>query len=254
MSKPFSYFCSRNFSFFIATLRTAFSPCRLIILFRMKLNKISQSGKDWQGSSSTLGSTQDLSKTKPYAWKYCPNTSQTWAARFHNQWLGWTDWGTSDAPHMPCPLVTPLFIIFTALLWVLFSSFTSSWYHGIQTAHSVLTEDAQCRTEWNNPFPSPSGCSGPDAPQDVAGSFGCQGKLLTRIQLGLNHSLQVPFSRAALQPLNPHSVHLSGVALSQVHNLAFAVEFHVIGDCPALQCFTLSLQGLLTLEEVNSPS
>ncbi|KAK4806787.1 hypothetical protein QYF61_005583 [Mycteria americana] len=40
-----------------------------------------------------------------------------------------------------------------------------------------------------------------DAPQDTVGPFGCQGTLLTHIQLAINLDPQISFRGAALQPL-----------------------------------------------------
>ncbi|KAK4811354.1 LOW QUALITY PROTEIN: hypothetical protein QYF61_027583 [Mycteria americana] len=80
-----------------------------------------------------------------------------------------------------------------------------------------------------------------------------QGTLLTHIEPAVNQHPQVPFCRAALQPLLSQSILVSSVTPSQVQNLAFVlIKFHAIDDCPMLQ--SIPLQGLLPLKRVNSTS
>lgn len=257
MSKSFAYFCSWNFSFLIATLRTAFSPCRLINMLstpfivyvwnRTELKKYPNLEGTHKDQVQLLDPHRTFQKLNPLSESIAQTLPKLQQLAFTISALGWTDLGNSDAPHTPCPLVSspssqPSFGCSSVVLCLPDIMAPKQ--------HTVL-ELRMRRTEQSGtiPFPGPVGCSG-HALQDVVGSFGCQSKLLTQIQLALNHNPRVPFSRAALQILSPHSAHSSRVA--QVKNLAFAVEFHVIGDSPAFQCFKLSLQDLLTLEEVNS--
>ena len=70
-----------------------------------------------------------------------------------------------------------------------------------------------------------------DASQDTAGPSGCQGTLLTHIQLAINTNPQMSFQEAVVQPLIPQSVHITRIAPSQVENLALALVkflFHCI--------------------------
>ncbi|GAB0207835.1 adenomatous polyposis coli protein-like [Grus japonensis] len=61
--------------------------------------------------------------------------------------------------------------------------------------------------------------------------------------------------RAALQPLLSQSILVSGTTLSQVKNLVFvSVKIYATDDCPMLQSIQIPLQGLLSLERVNSTS
>ena len=94
-----------------------------------------------------------------------------------------------------------------------------------------------------------------DAPQDAVCPLGCQGTLLTHIEPAVDQHPQIPFCRAALQPLLSQSVLVPGVTLSQMQNLTFVlVKFHAIDDCPMLQSIQVPLQGLLSLRRVNSTS
>ncbi|KAK4827409.1 hypothetical protein QYF61_017839 [Mycteria americana] len=76
-----------------------------------------------------------------------------------------------------------------------------------------------------------------------------EGTLLTHIEPAVNQHPQVPFCRAALQPLLSQSVLVPRMTLSQVQNLAFGlVKFHPINDFP------IPLQGILSLKGVISTS
>lgn len=79
--------------------------------------------------------------------------------------------------------------------------------------------------------------------------------LPTPVEPPVNRHLQVLFCRVALQPLLPQLRLVPGFTLSQVQNLAFVcVEFHAPDDCPKLLSIQILLQGLLSLERVNSTS
>lgn len=85
----------------------------------------------------------------------------------------------------------------------------------------------------DNHFFGPVSYAGLNAPQ--VGPFGHQGTLLTHIELPINPKPQIPFCKAALQPLVPQSTHTSRIIPSQVQNLAFVlVKHHMVGDCSEL--------------------
>lgn len=66
-------------------------------------------------------------------------------------------------------------------------------------------------------------------------TFGCQGTLLTHLQLPIKPNSQMSFCRAALQPLIPQFVHITRTTSFQIQNPPFAlVKFHPVDDCPAL--------------------
>ena len=72
--------------------------------------------------------------------------------------------------------------------------------------HTVLkVRPQQRRADQDNPFPRPAGSAVPDAPQDMVGPPGCQGTLLTHIQLAVDQNPQIPFLSAAFQPLTRQS-------------------------------------------------
>ena len=78
--------------------------------------------------------------------------------------------------------------------------------------------------------------TGPDAPHGTVGPFGCQGTLMTPVQIAINQNTQIPFQGAALQSLLHKFVHTARVALSQggVQNTALALELNMACYCPAL--------------------
>ena len=55
-----------------------------------------------------------------------------------------------------------------------------------KAAHSAGGEAAQCRSEQDNPFPRPAGTAGHSAPQGMLGPVGCQGTMLSHIQLAVD--------------------------------------------------------------------
>ena len=63
---------------------------------------------------------------------------------------------------------------------------------------------------------------------------------------------QIPFHRAALQPLIPQSVHIARVDPSLMQNPALAaVELNAVGYLPALKFVSISLQCLSALGGVS---
>ena len=74
-----------------------------------------------------------------------------------------------------------------------------------------------------------------DAHQNTVGPSGCQGTLLSHIQLVVNLKPQIPFCRVDIGLLVPQSLCIARVASSQVWNLAIVlVELNMTDDCPAL--------------------
>lgn len=72
-----------------------------------------------------------------------------------------------------------------------------------------------------------------DAPQDMFCPFGCQGSLLTPIELTVNQHPQIPFYRAVLQLLLSQFILVPGISPFQVQNLALGLlKFHAIDNCP----------------------
>lgn len=121
-------------------------------------------------------------------------------------------------------------------------------YCGILTPHSAGGEAAKCRAV--QPHPSPSEGSRPDTSQGTAGCPGCQGALLTKVQL----TPQILFCEVALQLLVPQSVHLSRAAPTQMQHTALTLVKHHVGNCPVLQLAKISLLGLSAPEGVNASS
>ena len=73
----------------------------------------------------------------------------------------------------------------------------------------------------------PLGSAMPDTQQDTVSLSDYQGILLTHIQLVMNQNPQIPFHRALLHPLVPHSAYIFRFLLSQVQNLSLALaKFH----------------------------
>mgnify|MGYP001851590690 FL=1 len=67
----------------------------------------------------------------------------------------------------------------------------------------------------------------PDTQQDTVGLSDYQGIMLMHIQLVTNQNPQIPFCRALLHPLVPHSAYIFRFLLSQVQNLSLALaKFH----------------------------
>ena len=95
---------------------------------------------------------------------------------------------------------------------------------------------------------------GPDVPlPGTVCLLSCQGILLTQTQLSVIQNRQIPFHGVARLPLVPKSVLLSWGAASQKQNLALTlVQFHALGDCPALTFVKIYQQGLSALEGFNS--
>ena len=93
----------------------------------------------------------------------------------------------------------------------------------------------QCSAEWDNHLPRPASDAVLRAPQDTVGPLGCQGTLLTPLQLAIHPNPQISFRGAALQPLVPQFVRITRITLSQLENPALDLDkFHTVGDCPAL--------------------
>lgn len=57
----------------------------------------------------------------------------------------------------------------------------------------------------------------------MAGTFDCQGQVLTHIEFAINQNPWLFFCRAALQPSVSQSINISQIIPSQVLNLAFVL-------------------------------
>ena len=69
--------------------------------------------------------------------------------------------------------------------------------------HTVMeVRPHQCSVEWDDHLPRLPSYAVLDAPQDMSGPFGCQGILLTHVQLATSPKPQISFCRAALQRLS----------------------------------------------------
>lgn len=86
-------------------------------------------------------------------------------------------------------------------------------FYGPKHAQGAQGDTVQSRAR--QPFPLPSGSSWPVAPQGVIGLFGCQGAVLTKIQLAVRQNTQISFHGAALLLLIPFIL-MSRVDPSQV--------------------------------------
>jgi len=109
--------------------------------------------------------------------------------------------------------------------------------------HTVLdVRPHQCSTEWDNHVPQTASNAVLDALQDTSGPFSCQGLQLAPVQLAINPDPQISFHGTAFQPLISHFIHIMRITLPQLENLAFPlVNFHMVGDCPALSSIQISL-------------
>ncbi|NXX18361.1 TNPO1 protein, partial [Podargus strigoides] len=80
--------------------------------------------------------------------------------------------------------------------------------------HTVLELGLQqCSVEGDNRLPRQASYAVLDVRQDMISPFGCQGTLLTHIQLAINPNPQISFRGAIFQPLVPQFVHRSRITL-----------------------------------------
>jgi len=113
----------------------------------------------------------------------------------------------------------------------------------------------QCWIQWDNHLFWTAGYAVFDASQDLDCPLGCQGTLLSHMNPAVNQHSQTPFCRAGLQPLVSQFILVTGVTPPQVQNPAFGpVKGHATGDCLMLQSIQIPLQGLSSLERVNTTS
>ncbi|KAK4810053.1 hypothetical protein QYF61_005116 [Mycteria americana] len=88
--------------------------------------------------------------------------------------------------------------------------------------------------------------------QDMVGFLGCKRTLPAHVQLFIHQYPQVPLHRVALDHIIPQPVLVSGVALTQVQELALGlVEPHEVHMGPLLKLVQVSLGGILSLRHVN---
>lgn len=138
-------------------------------------------------------------------------------------------WAALNKGHQPfllCLTFSTLTISVT-LLRMLSNSFMLFLHCGTQNC-------TQC-SKWGHTS-AEQNRAGPDAPQGTVGPFGCQGTLLTPVQIAINQNTQIPFQGAALQSLLHKFVRIARVALTQggVQNPALLLEFNMTCYCPAL--------------------
>jgi len=111
--------------------------------------------------------------------------------------LGWANPGTSATPHTSCPLdssQSSLPSIGCSLL-----APCPTYIILPKTAHSSPNEATQHRPRQDNPTPHLAGSAGSEAPQDTVGPTGCQGTMLTQIQLSISQNTRILFHEATLQ-------------------------------------------------------
>jgi len=111
--------------------------------------------------------------------------------------LGWANPGTSATPHTSCPLDSSQ----SSLPSIGCSLLTPCPTYIIlpKTAHSSPNEATQHRPRQDNPTPHLAGSAGSEAPQDTVGPTGCQGTMLTQIQLSISQNTRILFHEATLQ-------------------------------------------------------
>ncbi|RMC15281.1 hypothetical protein DUI87_07470 [Hirundo rustica rustica] len=64
---------------------------------------------------------------------------------------------------------------------------------------------------------------------------------------------QVPFLLGTVQPHRPQPITLQGVIVAKVQELALGlIKLHLIGLCPSIQWFQVSLQSPPTFQEINT--
>jgi len=103
---------------------------------------------------------------------------------------------------------------------------------GPRTAHSAQGEATPTLNTTAQSPPWPAGWAGSDAPQaaEVLPPW-LPGQLLCHTEPAASQHPQVPFCRAALQPLLSQFILVPGVTPFQLQNLAFVlVKFHAIED------------------------
>ena len=94
----------------------------------------------------------------------------------------------------------------------------------------------------------------PDTSQDVTGHLGHLGTLLSHVQASsISQHHQTLFLCTAFQPLCPKPVALHGVSVTKVQDPSLShVEPPSIGLWPFIQPVQVPLQGLSTLQKVNT--
>jgi len=83
------------------------------------------------------------------------------------------------------------------------------------------------RVKGNNHFPLPTSHPFSDEAQDAVGFEGCKSTLLAHVWLFISQNPQLLLIRASLNELFTQSVHIYGIALTQVKHLTLGlVESH----------------------------
>jgi len=140
-----------------------------------------------------------------------------------------------SSQNMPSRLLTS----FVALLWTHSRTFSHhSQIVGPRTAHRAQGEPTPTLTQWDNPLFRPAGCAVSDATQGGVCPPGCQATGLAPVEPAAGQHHQVPFCRAALQPLLSQFILVPSTTLPQVQNAVLGlVKFCAINHCPVLQCY-----------------
>ncbi|RMC09632.1 hypothetical protein DUI87_13418 [Hirundo rustica rustica] len=102
---------------------------------------------------------------------------------------------------------------------------------------------------------SPAGHTIPDTGQDAIGLLGHQGALLAHVQHAVSQYPQVSFCLGTVQPHCPQLIVLQGVIEAKVQDSVLGlIKLHLIGLCPSVQPFQVSLQSPPTFQQTDTCS
>ncbi|TRZ07980.1 hypothetical protein HGM15179_019125 [Zosterops borbonicus] len=150
-----------------------------------------------------------------------------------------------QAPHQPhCPLLDAL-----KCLNIL------PKLRGPELDTVLKVRPQQCQAQGKNDLPGPAGHTIPDTGQDSIGPLGHQGTLLAHVQSAADQYPQVPFFLGTVQPHHPQLIMLQGVIVAKMQHLALGlIKLHLIGLCPSIQPFQVSLQSPPTFQQIDTCS
>ncbi|RMC04400.1 hypothetical protein DUI87_19221 [Hirundo rustica rustica] len=113
----------------------------------------------------------------------------------------------------------------------------------------------QCRVQGKNDLPAPAGHTIPDTGQDAIGLLGHQGTLLAHVQSVVDHYPQVPFHLSTVQSHRPQPIKVQDVIVAKMQDSALGlIKLHLIGLCPSIQPFKVSLQSPPTFQQIDTRS
>ncbi|PKU42315.1 rna-directed dna polymerase from mobile element jockey-like [Limosa lapponica baueri] len=116
----------------------------------------------------------------------------------------------------------------------------------------LQVESHQSRVEGQNHLPQPAGRNSFDAAQDAVVWLGCQHTMLAHVELLVHRHPQVLLLRAALNPFCTQPVFVSGIAMSQVQDLALGlVELHEVHMGSLLKPVQVPLDGIPFFQRVD---